>query len=140
MGGGLSGPPPIELPREARGVNVEHFKEKLLNKRRELLETIQRSEQEALTASGSEVGDPADRSVEDAAASQAVHSESTDSETLAQVQDALRRIEQGSYGKCILCDKQIEPARLEAIPWTPYCLADQQKLERVKGLGSTPTL
>ena len=50
--------------------------------------------------------------------------------TLKQVKDALRRIDDGSYGKCIDCDRPIEPARLEAVPWTPYCLADQKKHDR----------
>jgi DnaK suppressor protein len=46
---------------------------------------------------------------------------------LQQVRDALKRINGGSYGKCIDCGRQIEPARLEAVPWTPYCHADQEK-------------
>ena len=121
-------------------MNVEHFKGKLLNKRRELVEAIARAEQEVLTASEGEVGDPLDRSVGDRAADEALHTSSVDSETLEQVDDALRRIEEGSYGKCVICGKPIEPARLEAIPWTPYCKADQERLEKVKGLGSTPTL
>uniref|UniRef100_Q01TC0 Transcriptional regulator, TraR/DksA family n=1 Tax=Solibacter usitatus (strain Ellin6076) TaxID=234267 RepID=Q01TC0_SOLUE len=136
----MSGPPSID--RLARGdvVNVEHFKEKLLSKRRELVDAIGRAEQEVRTASEGEVGDPLDRSVDDTAADEGLHNSSVDSETLQQVDDALRRIEQGSYGKCVICGKPIEPARLEAIPWTPYCKADQERLETVKGPGSTPTL
>jgi DnaK suppressor protein len=121
-------------------VDVEHFKAKLLNKRRELVDAIARAEEEVRRASEGEVGDAVDRSVDDTAADQGLHSSSVDSETLEQVNDALRRIEQGLYGKCGICGKPIEPARLEAIPWTPYCKADQERLEKVKGLGSTPTL
>ena len=121
-------------------VNLELFKQRLLTKRRELGDAIARSEQDVRVASEPEVGDPIDRSVGDTAADEALQSTSTDSETLEQVEDALRRIEQGSYGKCVICGKPIEPARLEAIPWTPYCLADQQKLEKAEGLGPTPTL
>jgi DnaK suppressor protein len=121
-------------------VNVEHFKKKLLAKRQELTEAIARAEQEVHVEDGPEVGDTTDRSVQDAAADEALQTGSTDSETLEQVEDALRRIEQGSYGKCIICGKEIEPARLEAIPWTPYCMADQQRLEKAKGPSATPTL
>ena len=121
-------------------MNVEHFRAKLLKKRHELADAIQRAEQEVHTASEGEVGDAVDRSVDDTAADQGLHSSSVDSETLEQVNDALRRIDQGSFGKCGICGKPIEPARLEAIPWTPYCKADQERLEKVKGLGSTPTL
>ena len=43
--------------------------------------------------------------------------------------DALRRIEDGAYGKCAACGRQIEAARLEAITWAPYCLEDKEKQE-----------
>jgi DnaK suppressor protein len=33
----------------------------------------------------------------------------------------------GTYGKCIDCGRPIEPGRLEAVPWTPYCFDDQKK-------------
>ena len=46
------------------------------------------------------------------------------------MQDALRRIEDGTYGKCIQCGREIEPVRLEAIPWARYCLKDQEKYDR----------
>jgi RNA polymerase-binding transcription factor DksA len=52
------------------------------------------------------------------------------SQTLIQVQDALRRIEDGNYGKCIACRRPIEAACLEAIPWAQYCLEDQEKQEK----------
>jgi len=46
---------------------------------------------------------------------------------LGAIDAALRRIEDGTYGKCVDCGRPIEPARLEAVPWTPYCRADQEK-------------
>jgi DnaK suppressor protein len=46
------------------------------------------------------------------------------------VQDALHRIEDGAYGKCIACGRQIEAARPKAIPWAPYCLEDQEKQDK----------
>jgi DnaK suppressor protein len=49
---------------------------------------------------------------------------------LEQVEDALKRVADGTYGKCVVCGKTIAPARLAAIPWTPYCLEDQEKLGR----------
>ena len=53
-------------------------------------------------------------------------------QTLIQVQDALRRIEDGAYGKCVACGRSIEPPRLQAIPWAPYCLEDQEKQEKAE--------
>ena len=35
---------------------------------------------------------------------------------------ALERIENGTYGHCVVCGAEIPRERLEALPWTPYCL------------------
>ena len=40
---------------------------------------------------------------------------------LAQIDAALERLEDGTYGKCRRCGEAIEAARLEAIPYTPFC-------------------
>jgi RNA polymerase-binding protein DksA len=49
---------------------------------------------------------------------------------LTDVDEALRRLDQGSYGICEACGRPIEAARLEAMPAARYCLEDQAKLER----------
>jgi RNA polymerase-binding transcription factor DksA len=41
---------------------------------------------------------------------------------LSQVNKALLRIEDGSFGTCVVCDKAIKTARLNAIPHTPFCI------------------
>lgn len=45
---------------------------------------------------------------------------------------ALKRIEEGGYGVCLECEQKIPPKRLEAIPWAVYCVACQEKLERMR--------
>ncbi len=49
--------------------------------------------------------------------------------TLEEVRNALHRLETADYGKCVGCGLPIEPSRLHATPWTPYCLEDQEKLD-----------
>jgi RNA polymerase-binding protein DksA len=49
---------------------------------------------------------------------------------LGQVDSALRRLDDGSYGSCISCGKQIAPERLEAIPWAPLCIDCARKPKR----------
>ncbi|MET1065106.1 MAG: TraR/DksA C4-type zinc finger protein [Arthrobacter sp.] len=41
---------------------------------------------------------------------------------LAQIDAALERIEAGTYGICAVCGERIAEGRLEARPWTPYCI------------------
>jgi RNA polymerase-binding transcription factor DksA len=45
-----------------------------------------------------------------------------DEETLEQIEDALVRIESGTYGACVECGVRIPKTRLNAIPYTPYCI------------------
>jgi RNA polymerase-binding transcription factor DksA len=49
---------------------------------------------------------------------------------IAEVVDALRRIERGIYGICEITGKPIEAERLHSIPWTRYSFEGQQELER----------
>ncbi len=49
---------------------------------------------------------------------------------LTEVQDALKRIEQGTYGKCVICGQEIPEKRLEAIPWAARCVKDEEQLEQ----------
>lgn len=41
---------------------------------------------------------------------------------LAQIDAALARIDDGKYGTCEVCGEEIAEGRLEARPWTPYCI------------------
>ncbi len=43
-------------------------------------------------------------------------------DTLQLIEDALERIEDGAYGLCTACDAKIPKTRLNAIPYTPYCI------------------
>ena len=49
--------------------------------------------------------------------------------TLKQIQEALERMSEGTYGVCEVCGERIDPARLKALPQTPHCLDCQRKLE-----------
>ena len=48
-------------------------------------------------------------------------------QTLGDIDAALKRIEDGTYGICEICGKSIGEDRLRAIPWTRYCIDDQRR-------------
>ena len=50
-------------------------------------------------------------------------------QTLIAIDDALRKIDDGSYGTCEVCGKPIAPERLAAIPWARLCIDDQRKAD-----------
>ncbi len=49
---------------------------------------------------------------------------------LADVEHALRRLDEGTYGTCEACGRPIDDARLEAMPATRFCLQDQAAAEQ----------
>ena len=57
---------------------------------------------------------------------------------LTEVEDALKRIENGFYGKCVDCGKTIPEKRLEALPWAARCIEDEERLEQ-RNLSITET-
>ncbi len=46
-----------------------------------------------------------------------------------QVLAALQRIEDGTFGQCVSCGGKISKARLDAIPFTPYCIECERGFE-----------
>ena len=58
---------------------------------------------------------------------------SKDREILQKIDDALVRINNGTYGICLATKKPITQARLKAIPYAEYCLEYQEELEKQGG-------
>jgi DnaK suppressor protein len=54
----------------------------------------------------------------------------TERQRLLQIEDALRRMDEGTYGRCANCNGPINPLRLEAVPWTRFCIDCQELVER----------
>ena len=58
---------------------------------------------------------------------------SNDREVLQRIDDALVRIDKGTYGMCIKSGKRIPDPRLKAIPYAEYCLEVQEEMDRKGG-------
>jgi DnaK suppressor protein len=52
------------------------------------------------------------------------------SNLLHDVRGALARVAEGSYGVCLHCEEEIRPKRLDAVPWTRYCIRCQEAADR----------
>jgi DnaK suppressor protein len=61
---------------------------------------------------------------------------SSDQDAIYEIEEALKRIEKGTYGVCELTGKSIPKARLDAIPWTRFTVEAQAQLERDGALRS----
>ena len=116
-------------------MNSDMYKQRLLAKERELEGEIAQLKTDAVESRTGEVEDPIDAVTSAQGQATAFEERSMASDTLTAVRDALQRIEEGTYGRCIDCGEEIGAARLNAVPWTPYCVRDQEKHDRSK---STP--
>ena len=104
------------------------YKEALLRKRGEILAAGGATKPlQASTEMNTRQGDLADQ----ASGNNEVHIQlklkQTDAKILQAIEEALRRIDQGTYGVCRDCGEPIAEARLSAIPWTRVCIACKEK-------------
>lgn len=74
--------------------------------------------------------DPADAAFEAVGDEMASALAEFDARELTQIQRALARLKAGTYGLCENCGEKIPVARLNALPYTPYCIECQRELER----------
>jgi len=57
----------------------------------------------------------------------------TEEQEIREIDDALQKIQDGTYGSCEECEQEIPTPRLEAIPYARHCIHCQQKLEEEDG-------
>lgn len=50
--------------------------------------------------------------------------------TLLQIENALRRMDEGAYGRCASCGQTVNMLRLEAVPWARFCIDCQELAEK----------
>ena len=72
-------------------------------------------------------GDFADRSAAANEEEISIQLKQTDAKLLRAIEDALARVESGSYGVCADCEEEISSARLKAVPWTKVCINCKEK-------------
>jgi DnaK suppressor protein len=100
----------------------------LEDRRREIHEKL-RSLREAIPADTTEVTDPEEQSVNDFVQDVDLALMQMKSETLKKIDQALLRLEEGTYGVCQECEKEIAPARLRALPFAALCRNCQEAAE-----------
>ncbi len=58
-----------------------------------------------------------------------------ESKLLKEVNAAMKRVEEGSYGTCLRCEEEIPEKRMKAVPWAAYCVPCQEAIERQRAAG-----
>lgn len=106
---------------------LKEVKQRLVDERSLLIGKLKDSD---LSVDDSETPDPVDLAVRNYSKNVALAVSENESRQLALIDEALLRIEDDEYGRCLNCENEISPKRLAAIPWARYCLNCQELVEQ----------
>jgi DnaK suppressor protein len=119
------------MARKTRSTNKERYrvlKEMLGDRRREVQDKL-RSLRETLPVEAGVVRDAEEQSVDDFVTEVDMALMQMKSETLSRIDQAIARLENGTYGICQECDREISAARLKALPFAALCRDCQEDSE-----------
>lgn len=108
-------------------INLKEIKDRLIAERENLLNKLKEND---LSIDDSETPDPVDLAVRNYSKNVMLAVSENDSRQIILINEALERIEDEEYGVCQNCEKEINPKRLDAIPWARYCLNCQELVEQ----------
>ena len=118
------------LSRDMDKKKLESFKKRLEERQQSLRKAVSRTEEDGRIADQDTAQDIADRAASSYTKEFLFSQSNNDRQLLHMVETALLRIREGSFGECVSCGNEINAKRLEAVPWTRYCIECQEKLEK----------
>ena len=119
---------------------LEYFRHLLFESLRQHTEHIREDKAAALDLSDDGVKDSVDLSLMDVNKELALRLGERESQMVADIDQALLRIREGSYGQCARCGELIDERRLEAVPTARYDAVCQAAIEAENGQDTNPTL
>jgi RNA polymerase-binding transcription factor len=108
---------------------VKAYRDKLLQKKREILEAYNKNKSYGKEADGEATQDIADKAANSYTKEFLFSLSNTERKTLQLVDEALVRLDTRRFGVCVACEDDMNLKRLEAVPWARLCLACQEKQE-----------
>ena len=121
---------------------LEHYRTLLLEQLRQQNEAVRGNQSDALEMAAADDGvkDVADQSVKDVSQEIEYRLSERASQAVADIDQALLRIDEGSYGVCARCGKDIPERRLDAVPTARYDAECQTLIEQSTGEDEHATL
>lgn len=124
--------PKIKTPFGKR--DLDRFRQMLTRKRAELLGDVTQMEKEALQSGSGSLSNVPQHMAEQGSDTYdqglSLDLAAVDRRLIKEIDDALRRIDDGTFGICEMTFKPIKPERLEELPWARYAIEAQRELER----------
>ncbi|HEV8438833.1 MAG TPA: TraR/DksA C4-type zinc finger protein [Methylomirabilota bacterium] len=118
-----------ETPRISSGALIEEFARRLRENRRNLLRTLALTDDELATLEAHRAGAAPEDAATETVGVILSRLETRHRHELDEIEDALARLEHGTFGLCESCGRAIPLARLRAMPATRHCLDCQKKSE-----------
>ena len=120
-----------------RQAELQRYKKLLLEKRERLSGTLSSMRSEALkpNGTGQDVDEIADLGSDQFEQELTLGLMESEQEEVDHIDDALQRIEDGTFGNCEECEKAIPKPRLDALPFARCCIACQSAKEKGGGYG-----
>lgn len=109
---------------------MRSYRDRLLDRREGLVGQVQAAELYSRERDAEATQDPADMAANAYTKELLVSMSDNDRQLLNSIDEALDRIEDGEYGKCIRCGEAVSEKRLEAVPWARHCIRCQDLHER----------
>lgn len=106
---------------------VETYRKKLLDKQDELLRMVSKSDQDGREADEEGTQDIADKAANAYTKEFLFHQSNDNRQILTLVNEALERTRTGAFGRCVECQQDVQPKRLDAVPWARHCIECQAK-------------
>ena len=119
---------------------LDHYRKILLDQLRQHTENVREDQAAALESNDDGVKDSVDMSLMDVNREIAFRLGERESQMIADIDQALLRIDEGSYGICARCGKPIDERRLDAMPTARYDAPCQTEIEANQGLDDISTL
>jgi DnaK suppressor protein len=119
---------------------LEHFRSMLLEQLAQHTENVRGDQASALDSMDDGVKDSVDMSVQDVSQELALRLGERESQMVADIDQALMRMDEGTYGTCARCGNTIDERRLEALPTARYDAKCQTEIEASAGMDDAPTL
>jgi len=109
---------------------LDSFKKKLEDRQGEIRKIVTRTEQDGRAADSETAQDIADKAANSYTKEFLFGQNNTDRSTLQQIDEALNRIRNNTFGTCVNCETELQQKRLEAVPWASHCTVCQEKHEQ----------
>ncbi len=107
----------------------ERYRKKLLKKKDEIVNKISETYNESKEVESGIAQDVVDKAESSYTKEFLLSLSNAEREQLRLIDEALKRIDKKDFGTCQSCGKDITKKRLDAVPWTPYCIDCQEKEE-----------